>query len=219
MAKYKAIIFDVDGTLVDSNDAHAHAFVDAMYACGFPQATFEIVRPLIGMGGDKLLPRAVGVEKESEDGKKIGDKRGKIFKAQYQDAIKPFPGAKALTSRLKSDGFRLIVASSGEPEEVETTLQNAGVRSEIEIVVTGKDAPESKPHPMIIETALKKADITASDALMIGDTPYDVEAAKRAGVSVLAVRSGGWKNKDLQAADFVFADIADVLAHYEEVFG
>ena len=218
MTKYQAIFLDVDGTLVDSNDAHACAFVEAMHQCGFSDVTYETVRPLIGMGGDQLLPRVLNVSDDSEIGKKVGDKRGEIFKAKYLPEIKPTPGAADLTGRLKAEGFRLVVVSSGKQDEVESLLKVAGVQDDIEQIVTGKDAPKSKPHPMAIQVALDKNGTVPENALLIGDTPWDVEAGHSAGVSVCALLCGGWwKNKDLPA-DFVFASPADLLTHYDAVF-
>ena len=218
MTKYQAIFLDVDGTLVDSNDAHARAFVEAMHQCGFSDVTYETVRPLIGMGGDQLLPRVLNVSDDSEIGKKIGEKRGDIFKAKYLPQIRPTPGAADLTGRLKAEGFRLVVVSSGKQDEVESLLKIAGVQDDIEQIVTGKDAPKSKPHPMAIQVALDKTGTVPENALLIGDTPWDVEAGHSAGVSVCALLCGGWwKNKDLPA-DFVFASPADLLVHYNAVF-
>ena len=215
---YKTIILDVDGTLVNSNDAHAHAFVEAMHACGFPDVAFEAVRPLIGMGGDQLLPRVLGIEADSDMGKQITEKRGEIFKAKYLADIKPTPGASDLTAQLKANGFRLFVASSGEQDEVKSLLKIAGVQNDIEQVISGKDAPKSKPHPMSVEVALQKASVSPADALFIGDTPWDVEAGKKAGVTVCALLCGGWWKTDDLTADFVYESPADLLAHYADVF-
>ncbi len=218
MAKYDGIIFDVDGTLVDSNDAHARAYVEAMHACGFSQATFEQIRPLIGMGGDQLLPRAIGIEKDSLEGEAVQKKRGEIYKAKYADTVKPTQGASELTARLKADGFRLIIASSGEEDEVKHSLELAGVLNDIDLIVSGKDAPKSKPHPMSVQVALYKANLAPEDALFIGDTPYDVEAGEKAGVAVCSVRCGGYWGDDKLRADYTFDSPADLLAHYNEVF-
>src|SRR5687768_15248258 len=110
MRSPRGVILDVDGTLVDSNDAHARAWVDALAEFGHAVA-YDEVRPLIGMGGDKLLPRLTGIEKDSEEGKKISKRRGEVFRKRYMPSLKPFPKTPELLARMRSDGLRLVVAS------------------------------------------------------------------------------------------------------------
>ena len=211
----RAVLFDVDGTLIDSNDAHARAWEDVFREEGYA-ARFADVRPLIGMGGDKLLPTVIGVDAESERGKALGERRKRIFKERYLPRLRPFPGARALLERMRAAGLTLVVATSAQEDELAGLLDAAGVADLFAETTTSSDADSSKPDPDIIEAALERAGRVAPDgALMVGDTPYDVEAAKRAGVRTVAVRSGGWDDAALRDAAAVFADVAEILARYD----
>jgi len=205
----------VDGTLLDSNDAHARAWEDVFLAEGLP-ARFGDVRPLIGMGGDKLLPQAVGIDAESERGKALGERRKRIFKERYLPTLRPFPGARALLERLRDAGLTLVVATSAQEDELGGLLDAAGVADLFAATTSSSDADSSKPDPDIVRAALERAGrVAPSSALMVGDTPYDVEAASRAGVRTVGVRSGGWDDAALRGAVAVFADVADIVARFD----
>lgn len=209
-----AVIFDVDGTLVDSNDAHAHAWVDALAEAGHA-VPFARVRPLIGMGGDKLLPKVTGIDPESPEGKRIAERRGAILLERYVPHLQPTRGARELLRRLRADGHRLYVATSAKREELEPLLRIAGGGRLFEETTSSDDARNSKPDPDIVAAALRQTGGPASDAVMIGDTPYDVEAATRAGVRIIALRSGGWDGDRLAGAVAVYDDPHDLLQKYE----
>jgi phosphoglycolate phosphatase-like HAD superfamily hydrolase len=210
----KGVIFDVDGTLVDSNDAHAQSWVDTFREAGY-DVPFEKVRPLIGMGGDKLLPKAVGVSRDSDEGKKLGQRRGKIFKSNYLPHLRPLPGARELVLRVKQDGLKAIVASSAKDEELKGLLKAAHVQDLMEEKATASDAKRSKPDPDIVQAAIDESGISLNQLVMIGDTPYDVEAATKAGVRTIAFLSGGWTREELKGAVEIYQGPADLLAHYE----
>ena len=214
-----AVILDVDGTLVDSNDAHARAWVDAFAAHGITVA-LDPVRRAIGMGGDKLIPAVAGVEEDSPLGRQVSESRGRYFKERYLPGIRPFAGTRALAQRFASDGYTLAVASSAKRDELAPLLDIAGVADLIDHQTSSDDADESKPDPDIVRVALERAKCEPGHAIMLGDTPYDVEAATRAGVRIVGVECGGWQKQDLRGAVEVFADPADILARYEStVFG
>jgi len=212
--RYRGVIFDVDGTLVDSNDAHAKAWVEALAERGH-EVPFERVRPLIGMGGDKLLPAAAGIEADSDEGQAIGERRGEIFRAQYLPRLEAFTGSRQLAQALKDRGFRLAVASSAQEEELGPLLRIAGVAEFLEAKTSGDDVESSKPDPDILHAALRRLRCAPADALMIGDTPYDVEAARRAGIDCVAFRSGGREEADLEGARAVYAGPWDLLRHLD----
>ena len=194
---YRTVIFDIDGTLVDSNNAHALAWVKALREHGF-LVGFAQVRWLIGMGGDKLLPTLTDLDSESEEGRAISDRRRTIFMHEYLPALRPTHGAQALVQRLHKEGLTLVVATSAEREEVKGLLD---------------DARRSKPDPDIVHAALRQSGSQASDAIMIGDTPYDVKAATQAGVGLIALRSGGWwVDEKLAGAMAIYDSPADLLA-------
>ncbi len=188
---YRAVIFDVDGTLVDSNDAHALAWVQAITESGRRVAVSR-VRPLIGMGGDKLLPEVTGLSIDSPEGKVIAGRRREIFQHDYLPHLGPTRGARALLEWLRDDRQKLLVASSAEDDELRKLLDVAGASKLIESAASADDAERSKPDPDIVATTVTRAGVPAAEVIMVGDTPYDVEAALRAGIEIIGLRSGGW---------------------------
>ncbi|MBY0524227.1 MAG: HAD family hydrolase [Gemmataceae bacterium] len=214
MKSIRAVILDVDGTLVDSNDAHARAWVEAL-AEHDNEVPFEKVRGLIGMGGDKLLPRVAEIDAESPTGKRIGARRKVLFRERYLPHLTPTPGAKQLIERMRRSGLRLAVASSAKADELEPLLAICGAANLIEHTTSSDDADNSKPDPDIVAAALKKLSLPAAETIMLGDTPYDVEAANRAGVATIALRCGGWNDAELAGAIAVYADPADLLEHFD----
>ena len=211
----RAVLLDVDGTLVDSNDAHAYSWADALAELGYEKG-FADVRPLIGMGGDNLLPTLLGIESESEEGKRLSERKRELFQRDYLQTIRPFPQVPALIERMRADGLALVVASSANEEELGALLRIAGAESLIEGATSADDAESSKPDPDIIHAALGRAKADAAECILVGDTPYDVEAAQRAGVRVVGVRCGGWDDASLAGATAVYDDPADLLARYED---
>jgi HAD superfamily hydrolase (TIGR01509 family) len=214
MLPLHAVLLDVDGTLVDSNDAHASAWVDVLRDAGYGVA-FDQVRRLIGKGGDKLLPEVTGLAKDSPEGKKISRRRAEVFRAKYLLNLRPFPRARDLLERMNRDGLRLVAATSAEEQEMNALLQITGGAEYFDRTTSSSDARHSKPDPDIVEAALRKARCRADEAVMLGDTPYDVEAAAAAGVPAVGLRSGGWSDVDLSGAIAIYDDPADLLAGYE----
>ena len=208
------VLLDVDGTLIDSNDAHARAWIDVCQEFG-RDAEYETVRRMIGMGGDKLMPKAFGIDHESPEGKKMSKRRSEIFRERYLPTLKPFKDARALLERMREDGHSLVVATSAKKDEMKGLLEVAGIEDLLEEKTSSSDAENSKPDPDIIVAALEKADADAASALMLGDTPYDVSAATRAGVAIVALRCGGWSKEELRGAVAVYADPAELLREYD----
>jgi phosphoglycolate phosphatase-like HAD superfamily hydrolase len=215
LSKIHGIILDVDGTLVDSNDAHAKAWVEALAEHGI-NVSFEQVRKLIGMGGDKLLPKVAGIAEDTPEGKAIGKRRGEIFKTRYLPNIKAFPRTRELLLRMRDGGLKLVVASSAKEDELKPLLEIAGAADLIEEKTSSDDADNSKPDPDIVKAALDGAGFSADEAVMLGDTPYDIEAATKAGVKVIAFRCGGWDDAHLAGAMAIYDGPSDLLAHYDE---
>jgi len=210
----RAALLDVDGTLVDSNDAHARAWVDAFAECGHA-IPLERVAPLIGKGGDKLMPEVSGVKSESDEGKRIDTRRSAIFKERYLPNLKPFPRARELLERMRGAGLTLVVATSAKKEEMEPLLEVCGGTELVTLRTSSDDAENSKPDGDIIAAALARAKVGAREALMLGDTPYDIEAASRVGVATVALRSGGWEDVALEGAVAIYADASDLLQRFE----
>jgi HAD superfamily hydrolase (TIGR01509 family) len=212
---WECIILDVDGTLIDSNDAHAHAWVDALAAFDIHVA-FEKVRPLIGMGGDKLLPKVAGLRDDEPGGKDVSERRSEIFRERYLPTLRPFPMARELLARMHGRGLRLIVASSAKEDELGALLDVAGVRGLIERKTSSSDAENSKPDPDIVVAALKRAKVEPARAIMIGDTPYDLASAAQAGVGLVAFRcGGGWTDADFSGARAIYDGPVDLFERFD----
>jgi HAD superfamily hydrolase (TIGR01509 family) len=211
-----AVLLDVDGTLIDSNDAHAQSWADVGEEYGFP-IVFEDVRWLIGMGGDKVLPELTGLTEDSEQGAEVLKRRGEIFRKNYLPNLTAFPHTRELLERLRADGYRLVVATSAGEEELDGLLEQAGIADLVPRRTSADDADASKPDPDLIQAALKRANCSPAEAFMLGDTPYDVKAAKRAGVDrVVALRCGGWDDESLKGAYAIYDAPAHLLELYEE---
>jgi len=214
----KAVIFDVDGTLVDSVDLHAKAWVDAFCAFGH-DIGFEEVRRQIGKGGDQLLPVFMSQEEIAEKGEKLEEYRSKILKEQYMPQITPFPDVRALFQRLIADGKRLVLASSAKEDELETYKKLARIEDLLHAQTSSDDAEKSKPHPDIFEAAMEKLDnVSPDEVLVVGDTPYDAEAATKAGLKTVGFLCGGWSEAELKRAGciMVYKDPSDLLQSYED---
>jgi HAD superfamily hydrolase (TIGR01549 family) len=214
VAHIRGVILDVDGTLVDSNDAHAHAWVEAMAESGY-SVPFEKVRPLIGMGGDKVLPETIGVDNSSPEGQKISKRRSEIFKERYLSTVRPFPRAQDLLNHMRERGLKLAVASSAKPDELRDLLKIVGAADLIQDKSSAEDTSNSKPSPDVMQITLQKIGMPPAEVLMIGDTLYDIEAAKKVGVGTIAFRCGGWKDADLAGAIAIYDGPADLLDHYD----
>jgi HAD superfamily hydrolase (TIGR01509 family) len=209
------VILDVDGTLVDSNRLHAQAWFDAFQEANLDGGTVADIQRLIGMGSDKLLPEAVGVDAETSAGRRLSERRGELFKQLYLPTVRPLPGAQALVEALRDRGLRLAVASSAQPGELTGLLAIASVGWLRDEATSGDEVEASKPDPDIVHAALRELDLPAERVAFIGDTPYDVEAGVRAGVTVIGVRSGGWDDAGLRGAAAVYRDPEDLLRRLE----
>ena len=213
--RIRAALLDIDGTLIDSNDAHARAWVAAGAATGY-DIHFDVVRPLIGMGGDRVTPMVTGHAEDSAEGERIGERRGEIFRERHLRSLVPTRGARALLEKMKAARLELVVATSASREDMNALLERAGVRDLIDERTSSADADSSKPAPDIIEAALARAGVQPSEAIMLGDTPYDVAAARNAGVECVVLRCGGrWTDGDFAGALAIYDDPADLLANWD----
>jgi HAD superfamily hydrolase (TIGR01509 family) len=211
----RAVLLDVDGTLVDSNDAHARAWVQAFAEEGVA-VEFDAVRRRIGMGGDKLMPEVSGIREESATGRAIASRRSDLFQREFLPLIQPFRDAGRLVAALKDRNLRLVAASSAKAEELTPLLAIAGAESLMDAATSSDDAEHSKPDPDIVTAALDRAGATPGNTLMIGDTPYDVEAARRCGIAIIAFRCGGWTDPDLHGAVAIYDGPWDLLAGLDD---
>lgn len=214
IADVSTVLFDVDGTLIDSNAAHADTWTQALREHGIPCDVADI-RPLVGMGSDKLLPRIAHLEEDSEEGRSIGQRKKALF-AERLPHLSATPGARPLIAYLRQLNKALVVATSAGEEEMAALLRQAGVIDLMPLRISKDDAAESKPDPDIVQAALDRVHASATRSIMIGDTPFDIEAAHRAGVAAIALRCGGyWSDADLQGALVILDDPAALLAYWK----
>lgn len=211
----RGVILDLDGTLIASNDAHAQAWVDALDEHGYTVA-YKDVRALIGMGGDNLLPELIGIEKDTDEGKAISERRKTIINERYLADVRATPGVRSLLRRMHSDGLELVLATSAQADELDRLLAIAEVGDMISQKTSASDAESSKPDPDIVQAALERLGCAADEVLMLGDTPYDITAAGKAGIRVVALRTGGFDDTSLAGALAIYDDPADLLAHYDD---
>lgn len=217
MKATRAVIFDIDGTLIDSVDLHARAWQEAFRHFGC-ETDFQKVRDQIGKGGDKLMPVFLSQEQIERQGKEIEQYRSDLFKREYLPQVKPFPAVPDLFKRIKADGTKIALASSAKSDEIATYKRIAGVEPYLEAETSSDDAEESKPEPDIFLAALHRlGDIDPGEVIAVGDTPYDAEAARKAGMRVIGVLCGGFPREKLEAAGCIaiYRDAADLLSRYE----
>jgi HAD superfamily hydrolase (TIGR01509 family) len=214
--RVEAVLFDVDGTLVDSVDLHAEAWRDALARFG-KHVRVEDVRREIGKGGDQLIPVFLSQEEREREGEALDRFRGELWRRTFLPLVRPFPMARELVARVRADGKRVALASSGKAEEVEHHRKLLGLDGLVEGATTSDDAERSKPHPDIFEAALAQARARPEQAIAVGDSPWDALAARRAGVRTVGVLSGGFPEAKLRAAGCVaiYRDPADLLASYD----
>lgn len=195
-----AILFDIDGTLVDSTYHHAIAWQRAFDRHDVPVPLWRIHRT-IGMGGDKLVAQVAGDDVED----RLGDALRKAWREEYVEIkaeVASLPGAAELVRRLVADGYRVALASSGDPEFSREAVEQLGLGDEIELLTTSEDAEESKPEPDLIGVTLDRLG-QVDRAVLVGDTPYDVESARRAGLRCIGLLSGGYSDAELREAGAV----------------
>jgi HAD superfamily hydrolase (TIGR01509 family) len=213
-----ALLFDIDGTLIDSVDLHARAWQEALAEFGH-EVSFEAVRSQIGKGGDQLMPVFVPPDELGRRGAELETFRSDLFKRKYLPQIRAFPGVRALFERLRADGKTIVLASSAKADELQHYARIAEVDDLVDATTSSDEVERSKPFGDIFAAALRKAaPARAGEALAIGDTPYDAEAAGKVGIRTIGVLCGGFPEADLRAAGCVaiFRDPADLLARYEQ---
>ena len=210
----RGVIFDIDGTLVDSNEAHARSWVDTLHEVDY-DVPFDVLWPMIGMGGDKLLPSAIGIESDSALGKSLSKRRWEIFQRDYLPRLKPTPGARELVQRMKDDKLSLTVASSAGGDELGLLMEAANVADLMKQRTSASDAKDSKPDPDIVQAAVQKSGLQPEELLMLGDTPYDVQASIGANVKLVGLLCGGWTMLELSGATAIYDDPADLLHWYD----
>jgi phosphoglycolate phosphatase-like HAD superfamily hydrolase len=217
MRRYSAVLLDVDGTLVESNDAHAHAWVDA-FAEADISVSYARIRGLIGMGGDRIVELVTGWPRDDKRTKRLGDRRAELFLEQWVGKVRPFVDTRELLLRLRAEQYRTVIATAAKTPELEKLLHAGGIADLVELKTTSSDVEESKPHPEIVEAALAKLGPVSerSRTVMIGDTPYDLEACRGADVDLIAFTTGGWPAEAFGGAVGIYDGPADLLARWAD---
>jgi HAD superfamily hydrolase (TIGR01509 family) len=210
-----AAIFDLDGTLVDSNDLHAAAWQETFRHFG-KEIPYQQLRQQIGKGGDQYLPVFLSEVELRKIGPEIEKYRAKLFKKKYLEQVRPFPKVRELFERLRLEGKRIALASSGNEDEIEHYVKLANIRGLVDAQTTKSDVSHSKPQPDVFTSVLHLLHLAPDEALAIGDTPYDVQAAKKIELRTIAVLCGGFAEDALRAsgAIAIYRDPADLLESY-----
>jgi HAD superfamily hydrolase (TIGR01549 family) len=215
MSRSRIAVLDVDGTLVDTNYHHALAWYRAFRARGETFPLWRIHR-LIGMGGDRLVAALGGDALEERIGDEVRDRWVEEFD-RLIDEVAPLPGARDLVVALEQRGHRVVLASSGKPQHVEHFLDLLDVRDLAEAWTASDDVESTKPAPDLLQVALAKlGEPVDAPSVVVGDSVFDVEAARNAGMPALVVRSGGFGDDELREAGAVAifdtpADLRDAL--------
>jgi len=213
----EAVLCDIDGTLVQSNWLHAAAWKDAFAAIDI-QLELEELRRQIGKGGDELIPVFVPWWRRSAVEEPLKTYRKFIFQQDYLHQVKALPKVRDFLLRLKEAGIELSLATSADQDQLEAYKKIAHMEDLIKESSSADDADRSKPHPDIFEATLKKLGLPASKVLALGDTPYDAEAAGKAGISTVGVTTGGWSKQEMLEAGCIeaYTDVAELLERFEE---
>lgn len=211
-----AALFDVDGTLVDSNDLHAEAWAEAFRHFG-RDVPIERIRFQIGKGGDNLIPTLLP-DLDEDRREELDAYRGELFKRDYLGRTRPFAGVRALFERLRSDDVAIVLASSSGRDEVDHHVEALGVGDLIRASTSRDDAERSKPCPDIFEAALERTGgVSKARVRVVGDSPWDMKAAGRLGLKAIGFRCGGFADEDLEAAGAaaLYGGPEDLLRRYE----
>lgn len=207
----RGFLFDVDGTLVLSNPAHAAAWSRAFAELDMFDVPPARVRPLIGLAGDDLITSLKPhLDERQRDELKAAHRR--IFMAYYLPRLQPALGARALLEELRAHGRRVIAVSAAQKDELSAILDAVGLGDVLPDRVSSGDVAKPKPSPDPLRLALSRLHLRPQEALAIGDSPYDIVAAQAADIPIVVLRSGGWDDEHLVAADGIFDDPADLCA-------
>lgn len=209
-------ILDIDGTLVDTNYQHTIAWARALRGFDIDVALWRIHRH-IGMGGDQVVTALCGEDVENEHGEEIREAEKEEY-GRLIGEVRPMEGARALIEKLKHRGHTVILASSAKEDEVDAYLDLLDVRELADAWTTSADVESTKPAPDLVQAALARTDDDTGAAVMIGDTPWDVEAALKAGVETIAVVTGGFSEQELTEAGSVavFESVAELGERLDE---
>jgi HAD superfamily hydrolase (TIGR01509 family) len=213
----QAVIFDVDGTLVDSNRQHVLSWKDAFAEFSVTVGE-EALQQQVGKGGDQLKPVFLNPQQLAEFGEQLGQRKDEIFRARYRREVQPFPRVPELLKRLRRDGKRVALATSGKRADFDEYVELLGVGDLVDVIATAEDAARTKPAPDLFDVTRKMLALPAEAAVVVGDSVWDAEAARAASLAVIGLLCGGFHGEQLRRAGCiaVYRDPAHLLENYEQ---
>jgi HAD superfamily hydrolase (TIGR01509 family) len=213
----QAVIFDVDGTLIDSNDLHAESWQQAFRHFGY-DIPYDQLRQQVGKGGDNYVPHFLSPQEYRNIGKQIDSYKGDLFRREYVSRIKPFPNVRELFERIRQEGLRIALATSSKGDELAQYEKLLNISDLLQDETSKDDAAHSKPDPDVFAAALEKLGVQVRDAIAVGDTPYDAQASTKIGLRIIGVLCGGFSERELRSAGCfaVYRAPADLLANFEK---
>ncbi len=215
---FEVVLFDVDGTLVDSVDAHARSWQEAFDHFG-KHVAFDAVRAQIGKGGDQIIPHFLSPREKEAIGDKLEKFRGDIYRRNYMPSVRAFPKVRDVFDRLSKDGVRLALATSAKAAELKHYVEVARIGEFVDVKTAADDADKSKPNPDIFQAAIAKlGNPSVEKVRVVGDSPWDVQAAQAARLACVCLLSGGFPEADLKRAGAAatFRDPSDLLESYQK---
>jgi HAD superfamily hydrolase (TIGR01549 family) len=212
----QSLLFDIDGTLVDTNELHVRCWLEAFEHFG-KRFEHDVMRHQIGKGGDLLVPDLLNAKEMRRFGEELKKYRTELYKRDYMPQAKPFDGARETLEALHAKGIRIALASSSNENEVEYYTQLLGVESLLAASTSKKDAEHSKPSPEIFRAALEQTGADEGRTFAVGDTPYDILAAHRIPLPIVAVLSGGFERELLAKSEFLFDDVTRIVAELKQL--
>jgi HAD superfamily hydrolase (TIGR01509 family) len=212
----RAALLDLDGTLVDSNYQHALAWYRAFRGAGIVLPVWKLHRA-VGMGGDQLVKAMTSEELDAQLGEELRIAEKALFRQTIWEC-EPLPGARELLAELRRRGHKVVLASSANEQDLGHFLDKLDARDVADGWTTADDVARSKPEPDVVHAAIEKAGVAAKDAVMIGDSRWDVEAARAAKVPTIAVLTGGWAREELldAGAAMVFESLEELRERLDE---
>lgn len=212
----KAVIFDIDGTLIDSNDLHAQAWQRAFKHFGY-DIPYDELRSQIGKGGDNYVPHFLKPQDDAKFGKELDRYKSRLFKREYALQIVPFPEVRELFERIRNQGLRIAFATSSKGDELAQYKRLLNVDDLVDEETSKDDAENSKPAPDIFAAALKRLRVNAAEAIAVGDTPYDAQACTKLGLPIIGMLCGGFSEAELlEAGCFaIYEDPEDLLERFD----
>ena len=213
----KALLCDIDGTLVQSNWLHAEAWRVAFEAMDL-HLELDAIRRQIGKGGDELIPVFVPWWKRPKVEESLKTYRKYVFQHGLRQQVEAIPGVRDLLLRVRAAGIKVAVATSSEKDDLDVMKHVAGMEDLVDEQTTSEDADRAKPHPDIFAAVVRKLGLSPDECMALGDTPYDAESAGKAGIRTIGVMTGGWSREDLFAAGCVevYESVADLLQQFEQ---